>query len=289
MFNYLKHFSFQNRLAEFFIIWYDKYMKKIPKIIHYVWLGGKEKSELAATCIKSFKTHNPDYQIKEWNESNILEINNFQVNRAIEEKNWAYASDIIRVYALKEYGGIYLDTDVLLIKSLDSLLDNELFLSYESKYWFGSAVIGVIKDHPVLNLIYLRYLGEEDIKFNTNALTVHAFTAALKYLYNFKPDGLTKEFEHLKALSSDYFYPIDYMTLKDNQTTNTIGIHYYAGSWHDKKQQRGFNFAKFSRKIFGKHIFSIFEKMVARSYNKTLQKEFRRIKEIENEVYNRSK
>lgn len=289
MFNYIRFFDNKNILADFFIIWYDKHMKKIPKIIHYVWLGGQEKSELAATCIESFKTHNPDYLIKEWNETNIEEIDNYQVRKAIEEKNWAYASDIIRVYVLKEYGGIYLDTDVLLVQSLDRFLNANIFLGYESDYWLGTAVIGAVKNNPVLNLIYLRYLGEEDIKFNTNALTVHAFTAALKYLYDFKPIGKTRNFEEYLVLGSDYFYPINYMTLKQKLTVNTVGIHYYSGSWHDKKQKRGFNFAKFSRKILGKKIFSIFERMVANSYNKTLQKEFKKLEEIQNEVYNRSK
>ena len=67
------------------------------------------------------------------------------------------------------------------------------------------------------------------------------------------------------------------MTLKKNFTNNTYGIHYYKGSWHTKKQLKGFNFAKTSRKILGKYIFSIFERIVARSYNKKLQKEFKKI------------
>lgn len=276
-------FSFSSfyidKLGVFFILWYYKYMKKIPKIIHYVWLGGQEKNELAKSCIRSFNAYSPDYLIMEWNESNIGEINNYQVNEAIKNKNWAYASDIIRVYALIKYGGIYLDTDVFLIKSLDELLSHELFLCYESKYWLGSAVIGAAKEHPLLVLIYQRYLNNNPIKFNTNALTVHAYTAGLKNLYGFKPNGKTLINENYTVLSSDYFYPIDYMTLKEKRTDNTYGIHYYAGSWHDKKQVRGFNFAKSSRKILGRRIFSLFEKIVANSYNRTLQKEFKNIKE----------
>lgn len=253
-------------------------MKKIPKIIHYVWVGGQEKNEMAIHCINSWKKTNPDYTIMEWNEDTFKIEDNMQVKKAINEKNWAYASDIIRVFALKEYGGIYLDTDVELVKPLDDLLDNKLFLSYESKYWFGSAVIGAQANNPAIELIWQRYLSNNDISFNTNALTVHAYTAALKNLYNFKPNGNTLRTDNYIALSSDYFYPIDYMTLKENYTNNTYGIHYYKGSWHTKKQQNSFNFAKSSRKIFGRHIFGFFEKMVAKSYNRKLQKEFKKIR-----------
>ena len=83
----------------------------------------------------------------------------------------------------------------------------------------------------------------------------------------------------IKVLSSDYFYPINYMSLKKELTDNTLGIHYYKGSWHTDKQARSFNFAKFSRKILGKHIFSVFEKMVARSYNRKLMKDFKKIRD----------
>lgn len=254
-------------------------MKKIPKIIHYVWVGGQEKNDLAYECIKSWKKHCPEYKIIEWNETNFPVEESSQVKKALEEKNWAYASDIIRVWALKEYGGVYLDTDVLLIKNLDNIMNAELSLCYESKYWFGSAVIAAVKNHPAIELIWKRYDHNHQINFKTNPLTVHAYAASLRYLYAFKPNGKTKEFTHFKALSSDYFYPVNYMTLKEKITIDTIGIHYYKGSWHSAKQAKGFNFAKISRKILGKHIFSLFEKMVAYSFYRTLKKEFIKLQE----------
>lgn len=254
-------------------------MNKIPKIIHYVWVGERKKDDLFFACLESWKKYLPDYEIIEWNEETFDVSKNYQVKQALDEHNYAYASDIIRVWALKEYGGVYFDIDLMILKNIDPLLTNELFLSYESKYWLGSAVIGSVKNHPVLELIYKRYLHEEEISFNTNALTVHAYTSALRYLYNFKPNGKTESFNNIKILASDFFYPINYMTLKKDLTHNTLGIHYYKGSWHTKKQLKSFNFAKFSRKILGRHIFSIFEKIVAMSYNRKLKKEFRKIKD----------
>ncbi len=166
---------------------------------------------------------------------------------------------------------------MLLTNNLDHLLKYDLFLGYETKHWLASGIIGAIKNHPVLNLIYERYNTEEAIDFNTNILTVHAYTAALRYLYNFKPDGKKLVFHNILVLPPDYFYPINYMTLKENITKNTLGIHYYKGSWHTEEQLRGFNFARISRKVLGPHIFSFFEKLVANNYNRRLQKELRKI------------
>lgn len=255
-------------------------MKKIPKIIHYVWVGEKEKNDLFYTCLKSWQEHLSDYTIMEWSEKTFNVNDNLQVKEALKQKNYAFASDIIRVWALKEYGGVYFDTDLMIKKNIDHLLEYDMFLSYEAKYWLGSAVIGSIKNHPALELIYKRYDNNINISFNTNALTVHAYTSAFKFLYNFKPNGKTLVFINIIVLSSDYFYPINYMTLKTNLTNNTLGIHYYNGSWHTSKQVKGFNFAKTSRKVLGKYLFSFFEKIVAASYHRKLKKEFKKIYEI---------
>lgn len=251
----------------------------IPKIIHYIWLGGKNKSDLIINCINSFHTHLVDYKIIEWNEDNLdtLILDNPQVKNALKLGNYAYASDIIRVYLLKTYGGIYLDTDIEIIKSFDELLTNDFFIGYESKYWFGSAVIGSVKSHPVLNLIFMRYMTEDSIKFSTNPLTVHAFSVAVKHLYNYKTNGKTKLFNKMYFLGEDYFYPINYMSNKKQVTTNTYTIHYYGGSWHSGSQKQSYSFSRLSRKILGKYIFQVFEKMVAYNFRRKLIKEFRKI------------
>lgn len=253
-------------------------MKTIPKIIHYVWVGNNPKPETVLECIESWHKHLPDWQIIEWNEERFDISSNRQVKLAIDTGNYAYAADIIRIYALKEYGGVYLDTDVLLIKPLDSLLVNTLFLGYESKYWFGTAVIGSVKNHPVLNLIWQRYTGSHQLKFSTNPLTVHAFASAIRFLYKYKLNGKTTEFNNMLFLSEEYFYPINYMSLKENITENTIAIHYYAGTWHTSSHQRSFSFARFFRKILGKKIFSFFEWIVSRRFNRILIKEFKKIR-----------
>ena len=100
----------------------------IPKKIHYVWVGGKEKPKDIKRCMKTWKKHLKDYEIIEWNESNFDIHSHPFVEAAYKAKKWAYVSDYIRMYAIYNYGGIYLDTDVLVLDNFDDMLDNKAFV-----------------------------------------------------------------------------------------------------------------------------------------------------------------
>lgn len=104
----------------------------IPKIIHYIWLGNQDQPEGVLHCIDSWKKIMPDYQFVLWDEHRVDEIDSVFVQEAIAEKKWAFASDVIRLYALEKYGGIYLDTDVLVYRSFDSLLNQHAFIGREN-------------------------------------------------------------------------------------------------------------------------------------------------------------
>lgn len=103
----------------------------IPKIIHYVWLGGGKKSPSVKRCIRNWKKVMPDYEIKEWNETNF-DVNSIAwVKEAVSVGKWALASDCIRLYVLYKYGGIYMDTDVMTYKPFDEFLKYDFFTSVE--------------------------------------------------------------------------------------------------------------------------------------------------------------
>ena len=129
----------------------------IPKIIHYCWFGGKEKSNTVKNCIESWKRFMPDYEIKEWNESNY-DINKFEYSKtAYKEKVWGFVADPIRADLLYEYGGIYFDTDIEAYKSFDDLLDNKMFMGFEQPTYLSTATIGAEKGHPYLKEIIDEY------------------------------------------------------------------------------------------------------------------------------------
>ncbi|WP_010006971.1 glycosyltransferase family 32 protein [Leuconostoc fallax] len=115
----------------------------IPKVIHYIWFGGKAKPNKIVQQIEQWRSILPDYQIKEWNETNydIKNINVKYVQEALQENMWAFVSDYVRLDILNREGGIYLDTDVEILKSFDELLKNKAFIGRESKYAFSTAVI----------------------------------------------------------------------------------------------------------------------------------------------------
>ena len=104
----------------------------IPKIIHYVWLGSAPIPEDMQKCMDSWKKWMPDYQLKRWNDEAIRDIDSVFVREAMEERKWAFASDVIRLYAIHKYGGIYMDTDVMVYRSFDPLLQNKAFIGREN-------------------------------------------------------------------------------------------------------------------------------------------------------------
>ena len=104
----------------------------IPKIIHYVWLGNALLPEDMQKCMDSWKKWMPEYQLMRWDDEAIRDIDSVFVREALLEKKWAFASDVIRLYAIHKYGGIYMDTDVMVYRSFDPLLQNKAFIGREN-------------------------------------------------------------------------------------------------------------------------------------------------------------
>lgn len=205
----------------------------IPSKIHYCWFGGNPLPELSQKCIASWKKYCPDYEIIEWNETNF-DINCCDyVKEAYEAKKWAFVSDVVRLYALVNYGGIYMDTDVEVLKPLDDLLEYEAVSGFESIDRISTGFMACRKEHPLFkefldeynNSHFIKQNGELDLTTNVIRIT----NICLKY--GLKLDGSFQTINSFTLFPHDYFCPKSVDTGIITVTDNTYTIHHFDGSW----------------------------------------------------------
>lgn len=165
--------------------------KKIPKIIHYVWVGGKPLTPLALKCIASWKKYLPDYEFKLWNESNSP-MNHHYVKNMYAKKKWAFVADYIRFWVLEKEGGIYLDTDTEVLRSFDSLLEHGAFFGQTKDGVTAAGVIGAVPHHQIIKDILSVY--DNDYAYSltctsprtiTNVLAAHSYSDVIVYDYHY--------------------------------------------------------------------------------------------------------
>ena len=234
----------------------------IPKKIHYCWFGRGEKPKLAQKCIASWKKYCPDYEIIEWNEDNFdVDINGY-TRWFYDQKNWAFLSDFVRVYVVNEYGGVYFDTDVEVVRPIDHLLEYGAFFAWENATNVASGLgFGAVKHHSVMQSLlgaYAQLPAGEDGAFpvlrcpqlNTQALMPFGLVL----------DGSLQKLGDIVVLPVDYMNPYDDPTGRMNKTENTVSIHWYAKSWLSKGRILRSKIMKPLHRIFGVDAFEIFRR-----------------------------
>lgn len=195
----------------------------IPKVIHYVWLGGG-LPPLQKACVESWSRLCPEYEIKRWDESNIPK--NELVDKLIGEKNYAFASDYLRLWIMFNLGGIYLDCDVELIRGLDSLLRYRAFLVEESDGRVTNGVCG----------------AEPGVDFFSKCIEIMNFHFMDKNVVIYSPEVTTKAIQvgfgdGVEILPSKYFYPYNPYAREiknfmfSDVENETLGVHHWAKSW----------------------------------------------------------
>lgn len=208
----------------------------IPRIIHYCWFGGKELPESAKKCIESWKKFCPDYEIIQWDESNF-DIEKYDyAKEAYENKKWAFVSDVARLDVLYNHGGIYLDTDVELIKSIDNLVDSsDGFMGFEDKKQVASGLgIGAKKHSPIIELMLSGYKDCHFIKdngeFDLTPCPVRNTRDLVKI--GLVPNGTYQEIENFKFLPREILAPKEATSGRLKYLTDaTLSIHHYDASW----------------------------------------------------------
>ena len=221
----------------------------IPKVIHYCWFGRNPLPKLAVKCIESWKKFLPDYEIKEWNEDNF-DVNMIPYTKeAYEAKKYAFVSDYARFWILYNYGGLYFDTDVEVIKNMDDIIARGPFMGREKNIKRGATPksLGVA---PGLGLGASPGLGlyKEIIeKYSTlhfinqdgslNQTTIVTYTTELLCNHGLKAINTIQIIAGISIYPKEYFCPKDYRTGKLTITDNSVSIHHYTESWANTKSR----------------------------------------------------
>ncbi len=206
----------------------------IPKTIHYCWFGGGEMPDELKRYRESWKQYCPDYQIVEWNEKNYPIESHELTSQAYRHKKWSFVSDVARLEILYKHGGIYLDTDVELIRALDDLLYQQGFVGIEKWGVINSGGgCGAIPGHPIIGEILENRLQipfeREDGSLNVESSGYYESKPLLNR--GFKPNNTVQLIDEMTVYPSDFFHPFDYMSKELCMTENTYGIHHFTGSW----------------------------------------------------------
>ncbi|OOG20368.1 glycosyl transferase [Sphingobacterium sp. CZ-UAM] len=211
----------------------------IPKIIHYCWFGRGPLPALAEKCIRSWKTYLPEYQIVCWNEDNFDLSQYPYAKAAYQERKFAFVTDVCRLHALREMGGIYMDTDVEILKPLDGfLLQHRAFSGFEDNFFVPTGLMASEKEGRwVSDLLALYenrsfYQSDGSLDLTTNTQTITEFMRDYKGLM--LDNTLQELVDYCTLYPSDFFCPKSWQTLAVNITNNTYCIHHFAGSWQAK-------------------------------------------------------
>ena len=214
----------------------------MKKYIHYCWFGGKPLPKLTKKCIKSWKKFLPDYEIIEWNESNVdLEECPF-IKEAYEHKKWAFVADYARTKAIYEMGGIYFDTDMIITKDISHLLNDETFLGVEDSMMVNAAVWGTSKPKTELAKRVLDFYKSQkhfDID-NIYKISIPRIITRILDEYGFDPSITEPQIlnKNIHIYPRPYFYPLSFNYKNNMFDENTCMIHYFDATWIPKNEQR---------------------------------------------------
>ena len=234
----------------------------IPKTIHFCWFGRGEKPKLVKKCIASWKKYCPDYEIIEWNEDNF-DINCCKyVREAYESKKYAFVTDYVRLYAMYTQGGIYMDTDVEVVKNLDEFLQHQGFSGFESEIHVPTGIMGSEKNFPLFKHL-LSYYANRSFHKSDGTLDDTTNTSIITNMLTEKGLVRNGKFQIIDGLAlypRDYFCPLEYSTGKMFKSKNTSTIHWFNMSWLSKGNRAKSKITKVFHKLFGVDCFKFLKR-----------------------------
>lgn len=231
----------------------------IPPKIHYCWFGRSPKPKLAEKCIASWKKYCPGYEIIEWNEDNFDINMNGYTRMCYEQKKYAFLSDYARLLVVAEHGGIYFDTDVELIRPIDTLLEQNAFFGFETPEYVASGLgFGSVPHSRAIEAMVAEYDFLLDGTQGTRGCPRLNTSALLKL--GLVQDGSYQTVADAVILPADFLNPYENATGRVKKTENTVSIHWYSAAWMSRKQKIRSAIMRPLHRIFGVDAFKRFRK-----------------------------
>jgi len=207
----------------------------IPRTIHYCWFGGEPLPTKVKRNIESWKKQCPNYEIIQWNESNYDTSSNDYISQAYERGKYAFVTDYARLDIIQKHGGIYLDTDVELIKPLDYFLDYDAFFAMEEAGTVATGLgFGAVENSDILEKLKKQYDGQSFFdNGKENLKTCIEYSAPIFEGLGISNDNKTQYFDksRIAVFATEVFCPQSLETGKTTITSKTVSIHHYDSSW----------------------------------------------------------
>lgn len=203
-----------------------------PKIIHFVWLGGAPKPPVVEHCIASWRRFCPDWEIREWGDDFALKVGNRYVKEAYAHRKWAFVADWLRLYVLHEHGGVYLDTDMELMKPIDRFLENNLtmgLVNRDGRVLFNGGFIGCRPGEAVVGGFLHEY---DDVPFvkADGELDQTPNTVRMVDYFARKWGVSPKSWDETVDMGDGrWIYPADWFLSREGYS-----FHHYCASWLDE-------------------------------------------------------
>ena len=234
----------------------------IPKVLHLCWLSGDAYPQKIARCLQSWKDVLPDYEIMLWDTNRFPLSQSQWVREAFETKKYAFAADYIRFYALYHHGGIYMDSDVEVLRSYNDLLDLPYFVGAEKAGTPEAAIMGAEKGCDWVKQCLDYYDGRPFVKADGSLDIRKLPEIMVEQISKLKPlRTLTlEESRHIRqmdmqhevlVMSDEYFSPKVFDSREVELTPETYAIHHYQNSWFSPKAKAYYRFRTFMIRIFG--------------------------------------
>lgn len=229
----------------------------IPKIIHFCWFGGNDLPDDVKQYMQTWRRVLKDFEIHEWNEQNFdLSAAPEYVKEAYRLKKYAFVSDYVRIYALKKYGGVYLDTDVEIIRDFSKYLENsDLVFGFESDRLLTTAFIASVPGHPLIETFEKFYWSQhfimDDGSCDMTPINNRISELAVKWGLDLDMDAYQELKDNIKVYPRDYFAAFDIYNWHTKVTENTYAIHHMAASWVGPKKKIRFMIIKAIHSVIG--------------------------------------